>query len=222
MQQAAIEEAVVGPLIVEAFHEALRRAPELHQTWITLSLNLGSKLPDSLLMLSIQQCGQLDLVIRSMEREQVAIQSTPDAPSENQHFALSYLMLLSGVWLGLIYEVVRLLNERRLVAETADFQLLAHHLRLIRVPLEKHEIAADRRLTEEGLQMVRVPANGDESDYSRYEKSDPSKAHIMPSAISHEGSVMWHVIDLHNEQSFWLERRELSERILRLFAPAKT
>jgi hypothetical protein len=92
---------------------------------------------------------------------------------------------------------------------------LAHELRLLRIPLEKHEIAADRKLTEP-LRMHRQPPNNDDTDSYEYSNNDARKAHIMPTGISSRGSVMWQVIDLQSNSSYWLERRDLSERIVAL------
>ncbi len=39
----------------------------IHKTWINISFQVGSVLPDSLLVASIQHVGKLDIFLRSME-----------------------------------------------------------------------------------------------------------------------------------------------------------
>ena len=45
-------------------------------------------------------------------------------------------------------EIFGLLRTRKLVLDNPAFETLAHDLELLRIPLEKHEIAADKKLTE--------------------------------------------------------------------------
>jgi hypothetical protein len=126
--------------------------------------------------------------------------------------------MLSELWIGAVYEVFRLLIKRELAPDADAFRALAHELRLLRIPLEKHEIAADRKLSGP-LPMQRHPPNNDETDSYQYSKSDAQRAHIMPSAISPRGSVMWHVLDVGVGNSYWLERRAVSERMVALLCP---
>jgi hypothetical protein len=102
------------------------------------------------------------------------------------------------------------------VEESDAFTSLAHHLRLLRIPLGKYEIAADSKLAEP-LKLQKPPPRNKESDIYIYSKSDKTRAHIMPIGVSRRGSHMWQVIDVVADQTYWLERRELSERIVSLW-----
>jgi hypothetical protein len=84
------------------------------------------------------------------------------------------------------------------------------------MPLEKHEIAKDRNL-EHPLQMTRYPPNENASDLYTCKSEDNLRAHIMPSGISGRGSVMWDAIDVRKNNSRWIERRQISDRILELW-----
>ena len=191
------------------------RYPELHKTWINISARVGGLLPNSLLFPSVQRSGDLDMVLRCMEDD-----FTPPQEGAGEADLLSghYQMMLSQVWVGDVYEIFRLLIERKLAPESDAFTTLAHHLRLLRIPLEKHEIAAENKLSEP-LAMQRYPPNNNETDIYHYSKNDERRAYIMPSGVSNRGSVMWKVIDVKSQKSFWLERRTLSERFVALWGP---
>lgn len=204
----------ISRLITGAFHHAASRQVELHKTWIVISHRVGSQLPNSLLSSSIQSAGQLDMVLRCMEDDFIPPGTAPEADP----FAPHYQILLSVLWVGAVYEVVRLVDERKLMARGEEFTTLAHDLRLLRIPLEKHEIAGDKKLSEPLLMQSFPPKEG-ETDVSHYSASDARKAHIMPSRISSRGSIEWQVIDVRSMRSYWLERRALSDRIIALWAP---
>ena len=80
-------------------------------------------------------------------------------------------MMLSELWVDDAYEIFRLLRARKLVLDNPAFDALAHDLKLLGIPLEKHEIAADNKLTEP-LLMQRSPPNNDKTDIYQYSKSD--------------------------------------------------
>lgn len=208
----------VGTLISAAFRLAARRQTSLHKTWVGISFRIGSLLPNSLLLLSIQRVGELDVVLRCMEDE--LRDSMSRKSDEDFHF--NYQVMLSEAWIGSVYEIVRLLLERKLLIESVELRALAHELRLLRIPLEKHEIAADRKI-KEPLSMRSQPASHGATGEYIYSSLDPGRAHIMPGGVSERGSAMWQVIDVAaNNVEFWLERRGLSERIVALWnaAPA--
>ena len=96
---------------------------------------------------------------------------------------------------------------------------LAHHLRLLRIAIDKREIAGDKELAEPLL--MRVPPEDDDSDMHCYSKSDPRRSHIMPGGASHRGSVIWQVLVIKTRAAFWLERRTLSEKIITLYGSAR-
>ncbi|MCP3713004.1 hypothetical protein M3I54_39985 [Paraburkholderia sp. CNPSo 3274] len=141
------------------------------------------------------------------------------AAADVLQWAAEPLASLSEAWVGQVYEVLRLTSERKLLAESESLVQLAHDFRLLRIPMEKHEIAADRSLSSP-LAMYRSPVREGDADY-HYDKRDPLRAHIMPAGISQRGSVQWLAIDLKaDEAQRWIERRGLSERVLKfLCAP---
>jgi len=201
----------VGNLITSAFAVALSRHEQLHLSWIRISSKIGSLLPDSLLMGSVQNVGQLDMLLRCMEDEFSSTDGEVD-------FQLHYQGMFSNIWIGSVYEFVSLLKTRKLLDHSPQFEALTHDLRLLRVPLEKHEIAADRKLAEP-LTMKRLPPSTNNTDTYTYSKNSATRAHIMPFGLSSRGSMTWEVIDIISNTTRWIERRALSERIMELWAP---
>jgi hypothetical protein len=129
-------------------------------------------------------------------------------------FAEHYLYMLSTLWVGDAYEICRCIlevnNPDSKVASDPRFRELAHDFRLLRIPLEKHQIAGDRVLSAP-LQMQTV-SNGDAEPKSLiYDKGDPKRAYIMPVGCSHRGSVVWFVLDASLMKTVQLERRALSD-----------
>lgn len=203
----------VKKLIEAAFQVSALKYSDLHKDWITVSMRIGGKLPNSILMASVQRAGQLDVLLRSMEDEfSIKDESKPD-------FSFQYQMLFSELWIGQVYEICRLLKDRKCEPSDPDFNDLSHGLRLLRVTMDKHEIANERKLSAP-LMMQKQPPNNDASDFYEYSKDDPTRGHIMPTGVSERGSSMWQVIDVVSNQSYWLERRNISERFLKLFTNA--
>lgn len=197
----------VAKHIEDAFQLAFMEFPIIHEAWVKLSHQLGSKLPNSLLDSSIQEVGRLDMLLRSME----------NSFQTNNPMFFHCQSLFSSLWIGHVYEVFRLLSDkqRQLTPDNKELHYIARDLKLIRVTLEKHEIADDHKL-QEPLQMQTNIANGGEVRFSEYSKNDPLRSHIMGFSVSERGSLMWNIIDIIKNDSYWVERRELSERILRL------
>jgi hypothetical protein len=214
-------DVTVTQLITAAFMLARFRYPELRETWTSISARVGGLLPNSPLLSSIHRTGDLDMMLRAMEDD---FSAPPEGGDEANRQAdlLSdhYQLMLSELWVGAVYEIFRLLtdSERKLAPDSDAIMALAHDLRLLRIPLEKHEIAADRKLSEP-LLMQRYPPNINETDSYHYSKSDARRAYNMPSGVSSRGSVRWYVIDVKSQKSYWLERRALSERIVALWGP---
>lgn len=204
----------VRELIQAGFALASSKYPELHKTWVSTSFAVGGRLPSSTLSISVQRGGELDVLLRSMEDELPS-----NAETKEPDYAFGYQASLSELWVGHFYEIFRLLKDRKCVPDKKDFDALAQDLRLLRIPLEKHEIAGDRKL-KEPLMMKRHPPKNDMSDFYEYSKDDPTRSHIMPMGVSQRGSVMWQVLDISSNHSYWLERRALSERIIAVFGNA--
>lgn len=200
----------VGQLVSLSFAQAIERFPEEHEEWRRISQHIGNYLPDSLLIISVQQAGRLDILIRSMEEEFSVVSS-----SQNSEFTLQLQYQFTDLWIGQVYEIIRLLKERKFVPDNPDFDSLAHDLRLIRIPLVKHEITGDRNAPIPLLQ--RQPPMPNDTPY-KYVKDDSMRSFIMPKGLSARGSVMWNVLDIQFNRSYWIERQDLTERIFALFS----
>ena len=199
-------------LITLAFRTAVERKMEFHKTWTAKSLRLGSLLPDSLLITSIQQAGELDILVRCMEDDPLP---TADNASDIDLLSFSYRCMLSTFWVGITYEVCRVLDSRKLLPESDELKSLAYDLKLLRIPLEKHEIANDKKLAAI-VQTARTPSFGEDRGRYSYARNDKRKAHIMPSGVSERGSQVWQVVDALSQESYWIERQSLSDRFLAL------
>jgi hypothetical protein len=198
-------------IIAQAFLSAAERYPELRRAWINTSIEIGGKVPASKLTESVQRIGELDMLLRSMEDDFFSSDT-----EENHILALQYQVTLSEFWIGAMYEVVRLLKGRNLGHSSKEFSTLAHDLRLVCIPLEKHEIAADEKLTAP-LKMTRNYDQGRCNDIYIYDKKDPARARINPMGISKGGSVAWHVIDIAKSKTYWIERRKIADTVLKLW-----
>lgn len=201
----------VSELIVSSYHLASMQHEAVINAWISGSTRLGSALPNSLLILSIQRAGRLDIVLRCMEDEI----TSGTLQESTSLFVTDHLASFSEIWIGQVYEIVRLTSERKLITDSDFLEALAHDLRLLRVPMEKYEIAQDKSL-KAPLLMSKSPAKNGDFQYS-YNRKDPRRAHIMPAGISHRGSMQWRAIDLSGGLTErWIERRDLSDRLLQL------
>src|SRR5437773_2703674 len=132
----------IGQLIVAAFGIARGQNIELNKRWIRMSYRIGGQLPQSLLMVTIQRIGEVDLVCRALEDE---LLEKPPQDGELD-FRDNCLMVLSDWWIGSIYAVCYTLKDRKILTDQA-FLRLAEDLRMIRVQIEKHEVPSDRKLT---------------------------------------------------------------------------
>jgi len=130
-------------------------------------------------------------------------------------FVTDHLASFSELWIGQVYEIVRLTRDKSLIADGDFLKALAHDLKLLRVPMEKYEIAQDKSL-KSPLLMSKFPAKNGDLYYS-YNSKDPQRAHIMPTGISHRGSMQWRAIDISvGLTERWIERRDLADRLLQL------
>jgi hypothetical protein len=204
----------VGQLITATFAVARSKYPELAQRWITASARTGSKIPDSLAIVSIQRIGELDLVCRALEDE---LTQSPSKEGE-MDFRDNYLIMLSELWIGAAYAICFALKNRKLLLERLEFVDLAEDLRLIRVQIEKHQIPSDWRL-EEPLPLTTGPARPGEAPerVTLYDKSYPLRAHIGRTATSERRSIMWEVIEVRTKSMRWIERRQTAGKMLEIF-----
>lgn len=206
---------LVGSLIATAFEIARSRQEALVSRWIAASVRVGGLLPRSTLMVSVQRVGELDVVLRCME-EEITNGNSASISAPN------YLMDFAELWIGSIYEIVRVINSDGIGPDNDELKALGHELRLLRVPLEKFQLAQDDKLKGASLALVRRPPNGDDTDEYVYSRDDKRRSHVLPRAISGRGSAMWGVIDIKNRREFWLERRDISDRFLKMWSPLAT
>lgn len=205
--------ATIGQLIVAAFRLAQNTNKKIHERWIQMSFRIGSKLPQSQLSVSIQRLGEVDLLCRALEQDL----SEQPAPEGGLDFRFNYLWLLSEWWVGSAYSLSFTLKDRKILTDP-EFLKLTDDLRMIRVQVEKHEIASDRKLSEP-LQFSPAPLRPDEKTppIFQYDKNDPLRAHIPRRGASSRRSAMWEVFDVNADESRWYERSELSDRMLNIF-----
>ena len=171
MNMTDVSNLSVGQLITAAFGLSRTRYPELNKRWTAASWRTGGKLPGSHAMVSIKRIGELDLVCRAMEDELLA---TPQKEGE-MDFRDNYLMMLSELWIGTAYAISFALKDRKLLLDHEDFVELAEDLRLVRVQIEKHQIASDRDLTEP-LPLTTGPS-GDAPERVYVYEGSPSRSH---------------------------------------------
>ena len=201
----------IGTQIANAFNDAKARHTELQETWIRISHRVGSRLKNSLLSTSIQREGDVDILLRSMEDE-----ASQNSSTKFDGGLFGYQRMMSEYWIGGVYETFRLLRQRGLADTSAAFDEILNDLELLRMPLEKHEIAKDSKL-KSSLEMVRIPPKNDPSDTYIYDPRDNQRSHIMPYGKSPQGSLVWHVTDVRSGADRWIERRDLSDRIIALW-----
>jgi hypothetical protein len=202
----------VGQLLTAALMKSTTRFHDLHKSWIKISHRLGSLLPDSLLVVSAQRAGDLDLIVRSLEEDTATQKKDPD---ESDLIETNIKMMYSEIWVGAIYDIVRLMKDRDSSPEP-NLVTLYRQLNLVRVPLVKHEIAKERKL-KVPLLLKKLPSTDSSSDYYNYSKTDLQRAHIMQVGISERGSVVWRTLDVETNEEFWIERRALSDSFLSLW-----
>jgi hypothetical protein len=214
---------------VEAmFQVARQKSGQKHQSWIDLSTRLAGRVAVSPMLISLQRAGDLDLSLRAMEDEAAARKDQPTGHS----FAFHYQMMLSETWIIVCYEALRALKQREEeAAETArakkwvpaqddisaspTFRQIFADLELLLMPMAKYEIAKDTKL-KSPLTMRAMRPNGNNADDKIYDKDDPARSHIMPTALSERRSAMWLVLDHSVPKEYWVERRDLSDRLLAL------
>jgi hypothetical protein len=204
----------IGAALAHLFVYARARHRDLHSSWIKASFALGGRLPQSLLTVSIQREGEIDMVLRCIEDE---FQSGQTTNLEDPILSpLNYQIMMSNYWVGGVYESLRLLKERKLLDEGERFFDLFRAVELVRITVDKHEIAGERRL-KEPLQMVRQPPKGDATDASVYSTADNSRGYIMPTGLSPRGSVIWQPIDVKASTNRLVERCWIAEQIIELW-----
>lgn len=201
-----------GRLIVAAFAAARTKFPEIQEKWIGASFRAGAKIPQSLASASIQKIGDIDLICRALEDELTAQPGAPGA----MDFRFHYLVMMSEIWISMAYAICFALKERDQLVDDTQFLQLAEDLRLVRVQLEKHQIASDKKLTDP-LTMTTGSSGPGAERLSQYDKGDRMRAHIPRTGTSDRKSLMWEVIEVKANGMRWIERRSLSDTMIDAF-----
>lgn len=200
----------MGPteLLNAAFAAAVARAPSLGAKWIKISHLIGGRLPHSLLAASILREGELDQLLRCLEDDAVTPMQSGDGSFAHR------LGFMTVYWVGGMYEILRRLREAGL-GDGEIFDGLMVDFELVRIPLEKHQIAQERKLGAP-LHLAPIGSPAGAATFI-YDLADRTRSHIMPAGVSPRGSMIWQAIDVKGAGQRWIERRELSDRILALW-----
>jgi hypothetical protein len=145
-----------------------------------------------------------------------------DATGSNMTF--HYQLSLSEIWIVGCYEILRAFRQRDLeaieagarpsgVSEMEAFKSIFSDLELLRIPMTKFEIAKDKKL-KEPLPLRRIPSNHNATDQTNYNRKDPARYHTAPSGMSPRGSICWLALDHVAKREYWVERRDVAERLL--------
>ena len=208
--------------LANLFVQANTTYPKTQKSWIDLSHKLGGCLPRSLLVGQIQDIGSIDVLLRCLEDETSSAgkagPNQPDLPFGFADFGLHYQSMLSRLWVSDAYEAARLLKARRLVMGNASLVELEYDLKLVRITLDKHEIANEPKMKprNEPLVMQELNSSGVATGTYLYQRDDNMRAHIMTSGVSERGSMMWEGLDAETRGSKFIERRDLADRFLGL------
>ena len=213
----------VSPYIASAFLIAKAKYNAEHVSWTNLSARLAGRFSLPIAMISLQRQGDLDLLLRCMEDEFQANRIAETADKLGIDHTFHYQVMLSESWVVGCYEILRAFrqrdDERNLGADGVSaletFKTIFSDLELLRMPIAKYEIAKDNRM-KEPLILRAIPPNKDATDEHIYDKKDPTRSHIMPTGMSDRGSMMWLVLDHSGPREYWVERRNLADRLLAL------
>lgn len=200
----------VSSLLNIAFCEARRLNLERQKDWVSVSHMLGGKLPRSLLSVSIQRCGTIDAIVCAIESDVLA---TLKKIYDDNLFILDIQLMFSEIWVSEIYEIIRLIKERKLTAMSVEAEDLFWKVTMLRMAFDKHEIAEDRLLKND----VTFYSDGELSSPFVYSRKDRLRSHIMRKGPSSRGSICWDAFDSNTKQSIWIERRALSDDFLSIF-----
>ncbi len=66
------------------------------------------------------------------------------------------------------------------------------------------------------LSLKAYPPNNDANDVRVYDREDPTRSYFMQTGFSSRGSVTWLALDHSVPRQYWVERRELADRLLSL------
>ena len=201
-----------------AFGHAIERHREIYVNWLRIAEHIGQRLQYSHLPMSIHNLGILDVVLRQIGSEFDL--SEYECPQGALHLPSHLLFLFSDLWVCNAYEFFRLLKERRLTSGNS-FKKIEQQLRLVRITLDKHEIAKNRGGNVD-LKFMYHPPLTDEKTLYHYSSDDPHRSIIPEVKVNLEtGAVQWRVVDVlsHKDETWvgWLDRQVISDEILKLW-----
>jgi len=212
----------VSPLLTTIFNIARMKYRTEHQAWIRLSFALSGRFNLLTASINIQRQGDLDLLLRCLEDEYDAQKAATETPENNVYH---YQLMLSETWVLGCYEILRAFRQRDNEAREAgvatsgvsgmdSFKSIITDLELLRIPMAKYEIAKDNKM-KQPLPMRKF-GDGDDVAPQFYDPKDPARYHIMPAGMGPRGSAMWQALDHQTNREYWIERRDLSDRLLAL------
>ncbi len=198
----------VSGYIVNGFMSAKMNNLDLLRKWMKLAYRAGPRSRGISLIVDLKFLGELDLVLRAMEKEIVSLPS----PTEFEQRP-DFLRSLSNQWVGLAYSTHHLVWTDRCLPE--KLASVYEDLRLLRVQLEKHEISTQRVKVadQKPIDMVEFEPDGP-GQWSKYYPRDPNRKFTQAAALSYRGSMAWHVVDLRTRTSKWVERQSLADQLL--------
>ena len=99
-----------------------------------------------------------------------------------------------------------------LLSEMELFKSIFADFEFLRMPMAKFEIAKDHKMK----QPLRMQKFGETNKVAPhfYDPKDPARYHIMPTDMGQRGSAVWQALDHLTNREYWIERRDLSERLL--------
>lgn len=210
----------VSPLLNECFNIARVRYRSENRAWGDLSHRLSGRFKLVTAVMNIQRAGDLDILLRCLEDE---FNTNKDASAVD--FSLHYQLMFSEAWIISCHEILRAFQQRDREAATAgrspsgvceldEFKSIFTDLELLRITIAKLEIAKDNKL-KQPLPMRRA-GDSKTKPIEFYDPKNPGRFHIMPTGVSTRGSAVWLARDGRNLQQHWVERRDLSDRLLAL------
>jgi hypothetical protein len=216
----------LSPLLISLFDIARAKYRVEYEAWVQLSHRLAGRFNLVTAAPSIQREGDLDMLLRSLEDE---FSSNQEAQS-GLGFIFHYQIMFSEMWIVGCYEILRAFKQRdreaaRIgrstsgVSELNEFKLIFTDFELLRIPIAKYELAKDYDL-KQPLPMSRIGDN-ETKPTEFYDPKDPGRFHIVPRRISPRGSAMWLAANVQKSHQYWVERRDLADRLLSLVKVVK-
>ncbi|MCJ2059180.1 hypothetical protein MKL09_21890 [Methylobacterium sp. J-048] len=192
---------------------------ELQPKWMQVYGRLSIMAPLSFIN---QNDYYIDLVLRKMEGE-LSIIIEEEFKNPACKLAETYMMAgiaqdtMTKMWVLSTYEIIRIARASDAGKNNDRLDELYRLLTLVRMPLAKGEIAAERHLPD---QLVLERVGDGYTQNSQYIKNS-TKNYIPASFIrSLTGSIGWHVVQSKPLASIEITRRELSDLMLNLFEEA--